>query len=165
MPTTTRAGGRGARAVAAIVVVCAILCVSPGQLLAEGWCDLVFKDVLDEASSVIVAEYRQSGKGGPQITVQEVLKGSCTDDELDLDLKELAVHNFRNGDQMLLALTSFHQPVRVVRSMGGCTPVSVLPIRGGKLRARDRVNYDFLSKSISLEALRAELLTLLHPDS
>jgi hypothetical protein len=150
---------------AAAAVACVILFAAQPFVLAEGWCDLVFKDVLDDASSVIIAEYRQVGKSAPKITVQEVLKGACTDEELDLDPDELAVYRFKNGDQLLVALTSYHQPVRVVRGLGGCTPVSVLPIRGGKLRARDRVNYDFMSKSITLSALRADLLALLHPDS
>lgn len=165
MGMRTRTGARRAIEAWAIAVSCAFLFAVPAQLSAEGWCDVVFKDVLDEATSVIVAEYRDSAKTSPQIAIREVLKGSCTDAELDLDLEELATHRFKNGDRMIVALTSYHQPVRIVSGMGGCTAVSVLPIRGGKLRARDRMNYDFSSKSISFDALRAELLVLLQPDS
>lgn len=159
-----RGAGEPISAVAA-ALSCALFFALPGPVPAEGWCDVVFKDVLDEAASVIIADYRQSGDSPPEITVQEVLKGSCTDGELDLDPKELAPYDFKDGDQMIVALTSYHQTVRIVSGMGGCTPVSVLPIRGGKLRARDRMDYDFTRKSTTLEALRAELLALLHPGS
>jgi len=148
-----------------VVVFCALLFLPSMGLQAEGWCDLVFTDVIGEADSVIIAGYHRKGKSGPEFKVQEVLKGACADSDLDLDLEEFAYYRFKDGDQLVLALTSYHQPVRVVHGMGGCTAVSVLPIRGGKLRSKDRENYDFGSKSITLEALRAELLTLLDPDS
>jgi len=165
MPTSMMRGTRGTRSAKAAAIACVLLYSVSGHLSAEGWCDVVFKDILDEASSVIIANYRQSGKTLPQITVQEVLKGSCTDRELDLDPEELAPYGFKDGDQLIVALTPYHQTVRVVPGLGGCTAVSILPIRGGKLRARDRMDYDFTNKSITLEALKAELLALLHPDS
>jgi hypothetical protein len=141
-----------------------LLLVVPLPLAAEGWCDLVFKDVLGEAASVIIARYRVEDGSRPSVSVQEVLKGACTDAQLDLDPDELARYRLKDGDQMVLALTPYHQPVRVLPAMGGCTPVSLLPIRNGKLRARERRQYDFSKRSLSLRALRAELLELLRTE-
>ena len=165
MSKTTKSGSRRSGPLSLIAIACVLLFVASIPGSAEGWCDLVFVDVLDEAESVIIARYQKQGKSAPKFTVQEVLKGACTDADLDLDPKELAHHSFKDGDQLVLALTDYHQPVRIVHGMGGCTAVSVLPIRGGKLRARDRENYDLGRKSITLEVLRAELFALLHPDS
>ena len=165
MSKTTNCGARRTGLLPLFAIVCALLWVAPAPVSAEGWCDLVFVDVLDEAESVIIAGYQKKANSPPKFTVQEVLKGSCTDAELDLDPEELAFHAFRDGDQLVVALTDYHQPVRIVHGMGGCTAVSVLPIRNGKLRSRERENYDVGHKSITLEALRAELLALLHPDS
>jgi len=128
---------------------------------AEGWCDLVFKDVVESAPTVIIARYHHAAKSRPSVTVVEVLKGDCTDDELDMDLEELKPYRLKNGDRLVVALTSHHQPIRVLGGLGGCTPVSILPIRGGKLRARERADYDFLTKSIALDDLRSELIALI----
>jgi hypothetical protein len=165
MPMKTKHGYHRIGPATVVAVVCVLLFLPSMGLQAEGWCDLVFTDVVGEADSVIIAGYHQKDKSLPKFKVQEVLKGACTDSQLDLDLDEFAYFRLKDGDQLVLALTSHHQPVRVVHGMGGCTAVSVLPIRGGKLRSKDRENYDFGRKSITLEALRAELLTLLDPDS
>jgi len=165
MSTRTERAARRTLSAWRLAIACALLLASSARLSAEGWCDLVFTDVLDEADSVIIAGFRQKGADLPEFTVQEVLKGECTDAELDLDPEELEFYRLKDGDQLVLALTSYHQPVRVVDGLGGCTAVSILPIRGGKLRSRDRENYDFGGKSIPLDALRAQLLSLLHPDS
>lgn len=129
--------------------------------IAEGWCDLVFKDVVPTAQNVIVAGYHRSGKSDASVSVVEVLKGECTDEDLDMDLEELESYRLRDGDRLVVALTAYHQPIRVAEGMGGCTPVSILPIRGDKLRGRDRAHYDFRSKSMPFETLRSELIDLI----
>jgi len=138
-----------------------LLLAVPASTPADGWCELVFKDVVEYASSVIIAEYHRGAKSAPTVTVAEVLEGACTDDELEMDLEELRRYRLKDGDKLVVALNAYHQPMRVVRDLAGCTPVSILPLRGGRLRARERPDYDFMSEAMSLEALRSELLELL----
>ena len=154
-------GGRERRLAPVALALCVSWLASVSAATAEGWCDLVFKDVVESASNVIIAHYQKTGKSEPSVTVVEVLKGGCTDDELDMDLEELGSYRLKDGDRLVLALTSYHQPIRLLVGLGGCTPVSILPIRGGKLRARERADYDLLTKSITLEALRSELVALI----
>jgi hypothetical protein len=158
--TTTPFTNRTARFT---TVTCAVLLTLSTLPRAEGWCDLVFKDVVEKASSVIIADYHRASKVDVKVTVAEVLKGACTDEELEMDPEELERLRLKDGDKLVIALTSYHQPVRIVRELAGCAPVSILPIRGGKLRARERPNYDFMSKSMTLEALRSDLLLVLRP--
>jgi len=45
-------------------------------------------------------------------------------------------------------------------SLGFCRPISILPVRGGKLRAAERVDYDNGRQRITLEALLEDLAAL-----
>ena len=42
--------------------------------------------------------------------------------------------------------------------LGACLAISLLPIRNGKLRGRDRINYDYESDSLDIDQLRRRLL-------
>ena len=63
----------------------------------------------------------------------------------------------RHEDHVLFALDGDLRPLRTTRSLGFCDAISVLPIRGKKLRGRDRLDYDSQSEGITLEELRDEL--------
>ena len=66
---------------------------------------------------------------------------------------------------MLLAVDAEGRPVQESASgLGACAAVSVLPIRGGKLRARDRPSYDNLDGAMTLDELKAELRKMFGSD-
>ena len=65
----------GGRAAAIAVALSVSLLGSVSTVRCEGWCDLVFKDIVGRASNVIIARYQQAGKSEPSVSVVEVLKG------------------------------------------------------------------------------------------
>lgn len=137
----------------------ACLLVAAVSQPAGAWCDLVFKDVAGLADAVVLAEVRESPEsedGTRQLDVIEVFKGGGVNDTLPLAPGDLAT-DVKPGEQVLLALTRDNRLVQGNQGLGICSAVSVLPIRGGKLRARDRPDYDSGSRSMSLERLRREL--------
>lgn len=136
------------------IVACAAL-ASPAGAEAPGWCDLVFKDVAHDAHFVVLAEVHREKQASPTLHVVDVLKGPRqavapqVEDPGDLGLEK--------AHHVLLALDEKQRPVGNGRSMGACTAISVLPIRDGKLRSRDRRNYDSGRGDMTLEELRQDL--------
>jgi hypothetical protein len=74
-------------------------------------------------------------------------------------------HRVKDGDHVLVALDGKHRLVRTTHGLGACLAISVLPIRGGKLRAQDRVNYDSGTRAMTLDQLREQLLNDVAADS
>ena len=121
------------------------------------WCDLPFKDIVDRVDIVVLAEYRKP-KGEPATVVPvKVLKGGPIDGPLALDPQELQHYRPRDGTLFLLALSRNKRVVRYITGMGVCAPVSVLPLRGTKLRREDRFNYDGGREAMTLDELKADL--------
>ncbi len=138
-----------------LILAAAILCL--GADAPVGWCDLLFKEVAAVAENIVIADYRKAGRGRTEsVIVVEVLRGDVPRGQ-PIDPERLKSLRLKDGDQSVLALTSFFEPIRYLRGMGACTAVNALPIRGGLLRSRDRSNYDGRRKSMSLDELRAEL--------
>jgi hypothetical protein len=130
---------------------------------AGTWCDVVFKDVAREADIVVLARVEQAKGEVPTVHVVDVLKGNCGACEMHLDSQDL--DGVKDGDRLFVALDGDRRPVRGKRSLGFCGAISVLPIRGGKLRARDRLNYDSRAGGMTLDELREELSRDLAADS
>jgi hypothetical protein len=143
------------------VLVCGLTAGAP--VFAGAWCDVVFKDVAHEADVVLLGRVEKA-KGGPtSVHVVEVLKGDCGRRLLELDAADLA--GLKHDDHVLVALDGELRPLRGTRTLGFCEAISVLPIRGRKLRGRDRLDYDSRSTGMSLEELRDELRRDLGDDS
>lgn len=123
----------------------------------EGWCGFLFKDVAEAARIVLLAQYHASGVEPATVKVVEVLKGAFTERTLALDLAELRSLRLRDRDYLLLALAANREPIRTLPGKGACSTVPILPVRGGKLRARDRQDYDDQQKPMTLDELRVEL--------
>lgn len=123
---------------------------------AQGWCDLVFQDVAAFADVVVLAEIRAPKGGMLELMVVEVFKGAGVAGSLTLDPAAFSP-DAQPGERVVLALTQEHTLVQGNQGLGVCSAISVLPIHGGKLRARDRQDYDSRSRSMSLERLRREL--------
>jgi len=125
---------------------------------AGAWCDVVFKDVAQEAEVVLLGRIEKV-KGGPTVVrVADILKGQYRESWLSLDPSDLDVDRLKHHDHVLVALDGSLEPLRQARGLGFCQPISVLPIRGGKLRSRERVDYDSLTGSLTLDAIRDELV-------
>jgi hypothetical protein len=122
---------------------------------AGAWCDVVFKDVAHEAEIVVLARVVKAKSEPAGIHVVDVLKGDCGQRLPKLDAVDL--EGLRHQDHVLVALDADLRPLRGTRSLGFCEAISVLPIRGKKLRGRDRLDYDSQSKPMTLEELRDEL--------
>ncbi len=138
-----------------LILAAAILCI--GADSPVGWCDLLFKEVAVVADNVVIADYRKAKHGRPEsVIVVEVLRGEVPQGQ-PIDPERLKSLRLKDGDQCVLALTSFFEPVRYLRGMGACTAVNALPIRRGRLRSQDRSNYDGRRKPMSLDELRTEL--------
>jgi hypothetical protein len=99
----------------------------------------------------------QLDAGPARVEVVDVLKGDCERSVLSLDPEDLDPDSVRVGDHLLLALDRDLQPLQSARGLGFCSAISVLPIRGGKLRARERVNYDSERQKMTLDEIRDEL--------
>jgi hypothetical protein len=130
---------------------------------AEGgaWCDVVFRDVARSAEVVVLAEAEPSGKP-PELRVVEVLKGGYERPTVEIGTERRSQHRVKKGDHVFLALDGDLQPVGFVDGMGACFAVSVLRLREGKLRARDRLDYDYGREELSLDALTELIRQDLH---
>ncbi len=138
-----------------LILVAAILCVGADSPVS--WCELLFKEVAVAAENVVIADYRKASRGRPEsVTVVEILRGEVPQGQ-PIDPERLKSLRLKDGEQCVLALTSSFEPIRYLHGMGACTAVNALPIRGGRLRSRDRSNYDGGRKSMSLDELRTEL--------
>jgi hypothetical protein len=147
--------------------ICTLACglAAATPVFADAWCDVMFKDVAHEAQVVVLARVERA-KGAPAVLrVDEVLKDESGHQVSVLPSEALEGHQVKHGDRVLVALDGDHRLVRVTRSLGGCAAISVLPIRGGKLRARDRVNYDSREGAITLDRIRQQLLDDFADDS
>ncbi len=120
------------------------------------WCDLVFKDVAPVADVIVLAEVHASKGHPPELHVAEVFKGYCADQTLNLNLEELG-QRLRDGDQMVLALNRSCRLIRDSQGLGMCSAINVLHIRDGKLKSRDRLDYDSRRGTMTLDQLREEL--------
>jgi hypothetical protein len=138
---------------------CLLACglAAPLPLSAEGWCDIVFKDVAQQAEIVVLARVDRARRALPELFVVETLKGECPLGHLGLTSRILEDYNMKDGDHVFVAMDAKRRPVGTARSLGVCTAVHVLPIRGGKLRSRDRLNYDSRSGSLTLDQIRHQL--------
>ncbi len=138
-----------------LVFVCGLAAMAPAR--AEGWCSVVFKDVAREAELVLLARVDGPKESPVRLSVVEVLKGEYRATGLALATHDAGLVPFKGGDILLLALDHRHRPVSGVRGLGACDPISMLLVRGGKLRARDRENYDSREGPLALDELRGEL--------
>ena len=151
------------RRVPACVTVCGLAVAAP--LWAGGWCDVVFKDVARQAPIVVLARVERTKAAPPTLHVLEVLKDRSEQGFSRLPSRILDGQPIKHGDHVLVALGDDHRPVVATRGLGMCEAISVLTIRGGKLRSRDRVNYDSDVGAMTLEELREDLRGDLAPDS
>jgi hypothetical protein len=131
----------------------------------QGWCTLDFKDVAHEAHAVVLAEVpaevpaevRREKRAPRTLRVVEVLKGELPREELWIDPDDLGDRRIPRDGRVLLALDEDLLLVGSVKSMGACNAISVLPIHDGKLRSRDRSDYDSGSGAMTLEQVRRDL--------
>ena len=140
-------------ALAAGVLACCFFAAPAGA-----WCDLLFKDVAEGSDLIVLVEYSTMKHQPGRLSVVETIKGRAGDLALTPARFGLERYEPRNGDQFLLALGRDGDLVRYIQGTGACSAISILPVRGGKLRARYRVDYDGASKAMSLDQLRAELM-------
>lgn len=130
---------------------------SQSALAAGSWCDLLFKDVSATAPNVLIARYHAPKGQQARIELVEILKGACEGRILGVGAQALRAHQPRNGDLFLLALDAHHRLLNSMNQIGACSAISVLPVRGGLLRASDRADYDGGSRPMTLDELRGEL--------
>jgi len=149
--------GRGHITVRRRVLVSALALAASAGTSTRAWCDLPFKDIVDRVETVILVEYRKPRGETASVVTLEVFKGESRQGSADLDPEELEAYRPRNGAKYLIALTSFGRIARYIEGIGACSPVSVLPLRGQKLRADDRFNYDGGHDPLTLDALREDL--------
>lgn len=128
-----------------------------GPAGAGSWCDVVFKDVVPYAERVVLARVRLEKRGPARLDVVGVLKGKQASQALSFDSEEFRDLRLGRRDLVLVALDGRGRLIRSTPGMGVCDAVSILPIRDGKLRARDRLNYDSLRGTITLDRLREQL--------
>ncbi len=130
------------------------LCVAMTPVHA--WCELVFKDIVDQAAVVVLAEYESPRGEQPRMRVVDTLHGEDAPAEVAFVPDEMARYRPRHGDRFVIALNDRGAPLRYVRGMGACSAISILPIKKGQLRAADRPAYDGSSKPMKLDELRRE---------
>ncbi|HKQ62914.1 MAG TPA: hypothetical protein VJS92_16595 [Candidatus Polarisedimenticolaceae bacterium] len=121
------------------------------------WCDLPFKAAAAQAPNLVLVQFRAPKGQPPELFVVEVLKGRCRNEALNVDPTSLRSFAPRNRDLFLLALDRSLRLPSHAENLGACAAISVLPVRGGKLRAADREDYDGGTRPMTLEELRAEL--------
>ena len=143
-----------------------LICLMAGGLAVTGsswagsWCDVVFKDVARDAAAIVLTRVDRPTDGRATLHVTDVLKGECDQPVVGLAKRDLERHGLKHGDQVLLALDDDLLPIRATHGLGICEPVSLLPIRGGRLRSADRSGYDNGRKAMTLDELRRELQEL-----
>jgi len=131
-----------------------------GPLWAGSWCDVVFKDVARDAAAIVLTRVNEPTDDLLTLRVTDVLMGECDQSVVSLAKRELQRHRLKPGDQVLLALDDDLLLIRATHGLGICEPVSLLPIRGGRLRSADRPGYDSGRKSMTLDELRRDLREL-----
>ena len=131
-----------------------------GQLWAGSWCDVVFKDVARDATAIVLTRVDDPTVEHPTLQVVDVLMGECDQPVVSLAKRELERYRLKRGDQVLLALDDDLLPIRATHGLGICEPVSLLPIRDGRLRSADRSGYDSGRKAMTIDELRRELQEL-----
>lgn len=143
----------------AAIRLCAIalLVCAAAPPAAANWCELTFKEAALRADVVLLARYDAPSGRAPRLVPVEVLRGHGVPDSIGVFPAELRVRRPQHGDQFMLALNAKLQLIDYAMGLGVCSAVSVLPIRQGKLRSRDRANYDGQHSALTLEALRADL--------
>jgi hypothetical protein len=134
----------------------ALLCLTPTHSLAN-WCELTFKEAASRAQVILLVRYEAPPGGAPRLVPVEVLRGSDVREGIGVFPAELRARLPQHGDQFMLALNAKLQLIDYAIGLGACSAISVLPIHDGKLRSRDRVDYDGERRALSLEALRADL--------
>jgi hypothetical protein len=133
--------------------------LASSMAMASGsWCDVVFKDIAREADVLVLTRVELVDEAPPLLHVVDVLKGEYRRAELVLTGDALNGLGLKTGDQVLVALDDNHRQISTSRSLGMCDAISVLPIRSGKLRARDRLDYDSRKGAMTLNQLRQDLL-------
>ena len=142
------------RAAARWALVCFLATLASAPEAA--WCDLLFKDVAGDAGLIVLVEYETTKGTTATIRVVETIKGDPGTIPVAAPA-ELELFGPRNGDRFMMALSEGGTWIRYVHGTGACAAISVLPIRGGKLRARHRSDYDGASRSMTLEELLADL--------
>jgi len=146
--------GRGLRPV---VVLAAALFGLGATIDVGAFCDLMFKDVAENAAIVVLVEYRKPKGAEPYLSVAEVLKGHTESENLRLGEQGIKVYRPADGDRFLLALTADRTLVQAVAGMGFCTPRNVLAVGKSKIRTVDRRNWDGTATPPTLDQIR-ELL-------
>jgi hypothetical protein len=121
---------------------------------------VVFRDVAREAPVVVLARPAAGGPERREVELERVVKGRCERRRFILPEEIPGERPLRDGDLVLLALDRKLAPVRVLRSLGFCKPISILVLRGGKLRGTARADYDNGRGRLTLEAVIADLETL-----
>jgi hypothetical protein len=148
------------------VVACLIRLVlaASGDALASAWCELPFKAVAAGAPLLVHARVEPEGRAGVRLVVLDVLHGSADRATLRLASADLERYELRRGDHVVMALTERWQIFQGSGPLGACQPVSVLPLRGGRLRPRDRPSYDSGDGPLSMEQVLEELVPAGAPD-
>lgn len=124
---------------------------------AGAWCDVLFKDAALEADIVVLARVERPKQEPLGLSLVDVLKGECDRDGLKWLAPTLEDYDVKHDDHVLLALDGDRRLLRQSRGLGLCRVISVLPIRKGRLRTRDRVDYDSLNGTLTLEEIEREL--------
>jgi hypothetical protein len=140
------------------LVACGLAVTPPSW--AGSWCDVVFKDVARDATAVVLTRVENPKGEHPTLRIIDVIKGVCNEPAVSLAKRELERYELKRGDQVLLALDDDLLPIRATRGLGICEPVSLLPIRGGRLHSTDRLAYDNGRKAMTLDELRRQLQEL-----
>ena len=135
-----------------------VLLASSVAMASGSWCDVVFKDIAREADALVLTQVELVDEAPPLLHVVDVLKGEYPRHELLLTGDALNGLRLKTGDQVLVALDDNHRQISTARNLGMCDAISVVAIRGGRLRARDRLGYDNQRGGMTFNQLRQDLL-------
>jgi hypothetical protein len=121
-----------------------------------GLCDLLFKDVAEDAPIVAILEYHATGPEPAWLEVVEVIKGPADRERRGPVAQRFAAYEPVEGDRFLAALTA-HHTLHESSSLGICTSITVLALRQDKLRGEERERYDGGRKALTLDEVRRDL--------